>query len=122
MAVKQKSSRSVKWILGITLLSLGFLFLFSNLDALASSLGRAAGQPQEDASSTVLDLGLAGMHAIQAYAFDHAHFLSSLRGILVSFWPLVLVLIGAVLLRDVFMHWLAIFTSSAGSLQIGERS
>jgi len=47
-------------------------------------------------------LGLAALHAAQTYAFDHARFSSSLQQILVSFWPVILILAGVLLLRDVF--------------------
>ena len=84
------------------LLVLGVFFLFTNVDALMASVSRTAGHTQEDASSTLLGLALAGLHATQAYAFDHEQFMSALHGILVSFWPLALVLVGVLLMRDFF--------------------
>jgi hypothetical protein len=49
-------------------------------------------------------LGLAGLRAVQVYIFDHSHFLSALQQILVSFWPLLLVVVGAVLMRRTLEH------------------
>ncbi len=45
---------------------------------------------------------LAASQATQAYAFDHQGFLLGLLWMLVSFWPLLLVIVGAVLLQDAF--------------------
>ena len=55
-----------------------------------------------DLVRSVAAISLAGLHAVQAYTFDHAGFLSSLLQILVSFWPLVLIFVGAVLLQRTF--------------------
>jgi hypothetical protein len=102
MAKQQTSFRRVESLLGAALLVLGVFFLFTNVDALTASVSRTAGHSQEDASSALLGLALAGLHATQAYAFDRAHFLSALHGILVSFWPLALVFVGVLLMRDFF--------------------
>jgi hypothetical protein len=109
MATQKRSFRLVESLLGTSLLALGVFCLFTNVDALMASVSRTAGHSQEDASSTFLGLALAGLHATQAYAFDHAQFLSGLRGILVSFWPLALVLVGVVLMRDFFARCFAAY-------------
>jgi hypothetical protein len=48
----------------------------------------------------LLAVGLAASHALQAYFFDHQEFLRSLYQISLSFWPLLAVIAGALLLRD----------------------
>ena len=45
---------------------------------------------------------LAASQAAQAYALDHQGFLQGLLQILGSFWPLLLVIAGTILLRDAF--------------------
>jgi len=102
MVTRQTFPKHVKSITGAILLALGFLVLFANLDALAAQLTVAAGVSGESAADVLPALVLATVHALQTYAFDHAGFLSGLLQILVSFWPLIFIIIGAVLLRDAF--------------------
>jgi len=100
MANQQTSSKGLRPVLGAALLAIGFLLLFGNLDALEASVGRILGAPASGGTECVSVLILATSHAVQAYAFDHQGFLSVLQQILVSFWPLLLVMTGAVLLRS----------------------
>lgn len=48
----------------------------------------------------MLDLGLAGLRAVQTYLFEPSSFQAGLHQILVSCWPLALVLLGAALLYN----------------------
>jgi hypothetical protein len=98
MAARQTTSRSMKSISGAGVLALGLFLLFVNLDGVAAQMGYALEAPATGLG-ILPALGLAGMHALQAYTFDHAGFLSSLLQILVSFWPLLLIVAGAILLR-----------------------
>lgn len=113
MVNRQASSTSTKSIAGAILLSFGLLLLFANLDEVAarvsdcSSFASPAG-----AVGTVLELGLTACRAAQVYFFDPSRFQSSLQQILLSFWPLILVIVGAVLLRDAFKR---LFAASAAS-------
>ena len=107
MAARQASSNSLKSIAGALLLALGLAFLFSNLEGIAACINNFAGISAHDAVGIVPALGLAGMHAVQAYAFDRDAFLSGLRQNLVSFWPLIVVAIGAGLLKSGFAGRLA---------------
>jgi hypothetical protein len=102
MTAKQTSSRSIKSILGAGFLALGLFFLFVNLDEITSQISAMAGASAETLG-ILPALGLAGMRALQSYNFDHAGFLSSLLQILVSFWPLLLIITGAILLRPLSM-------------------
>jgi hypothetical protein len=101
MTTRRTSSRSLKPTLGATIFALGLLLLFVNLDGAAGWISGMLGTP-ERTPELLATLGLAGLNAVQAYTFNHDAFLSALRQILVSCWPLMLILAGAMLLRDVF--------------------
>lgn len=103
MADRRATSQNLKSIAGASFLALGFVMLFANLDGVAASLCNVAGIPVHEAPGILPALGLAALHAAQSYAFDHQGFLSSLLQILVSFWPVILILLGALLLREVFL-------------------
>jgi hypothetical protein len=106
MTRQQTWNRSIKAITGATLLSLGLLLLLANLDEVtthfSSSLTSTTGSV-----STVIDVGLAGLRAVQTYFFDRPTFQAGLHLILVSFWPLILVIIGAALLQKTVSQRLA---------------
>jgi hypothetical protein len=102
MNAQQITPKRLTSVAGALLLALGFLILFSNLDAAAAQLANAAGASAEHGMEMFPALVLAVLHGLRAYVFDHARFLAGLRQFLVSFWPLILILTGALLLRDVF--------------------
>jgi hypothetical protein len=99
MAASRTTTRSMKSVFGAAALAIGSFLLLVNLDGIAAQINDAVGAPAESVGIFPA-LGLAGLHALQAFAFDHAGFLSSLLQILVSFWPLILVLLGTALLRS----------------------
>lgn len=101
MAARHTPTRSMKSVCGAAALAIGLFLLFVNLDGIAAQIN-AAGGAQAETVGILPAVGLAGLHALQAFAFDHAGFLSSLLQILVSFWPLILVLLGTALLRSAF--------------------
>lgn len=121
MAARQTFSRNLKSIAGAILFAVGLFLLFVHLDELAAQAGNVA-----DTSARGLGmlpaLGLAGWHAVQAYTFDQARFLSGLQQILISFWPLVLIVAGALLLRDIFRGRFAQVQSGTRSSAAGNRS
>jgi hypothetical protein len=121
MAAQQATSQSLKSIAGASVLALGLVVLFANLDGVAASVSHFAGMSAHEGLGILPALGLAGLHALQAYAFDPAGFISGFLQILVSFWPLMLILIGAMLLRNVFHGPLAARRADAGSPAAGER-
>jgi hypothetical protein len=99
MAAWRTSSRALKSIAGAGIFALGLLLLFLNLDGVIAQISHAVGAPTE--APEILPLvGLLGLHAMQAYTFDHAGFFPTLLRILVSCWPLLPIFIGAVLLRS----------------------
>jgi len=112
----------MKSILGVILIGLGLLMLFANLDADTASLMGSVGRPEAESVDTLLRLGLAAIHAVQSYTFEHSQFVSGVWQILVSFWPLILVICGALLLRGAFGRLISNFAASLRSLGDGERS
>jgi uncharacterized protein (DUF983 family) len=94
----RQANNSLISILGAGILALGFVLLMANLDVLSSHLNKHIG-PSADDLGIVASIGLAGLHALHTYAVDEAGFLSSLWQLLVSFWPLLLIMTGAILLR-----------------------
>ncbi|HUC53440.1 MAG TPA: hypothetical protein VMR90_05310 [Candidatus Cybelea sp.] len=89
----------MKSLTGAGILVLGLFLLFVNLDGLAAQVSDVIGAPA--GNSIILPaIGLAGWHAVQAYTFDHAGFSSSVLHLLVSFWPLIPVTAGAMLLKS----------------------
>ena len=102
MAAQQTTPRSLMSIAGAFLLAVGFLILFTNLDAAATRVAYANGNAGGRALEMLPTLVLALLHGLQVYVFDHAGFLSGVLQFLVSFWPLILILAGALLLRDAF--------------------
>jgi hypothetical protein len=94
----RRTSNSLISILGASILALGFVLLMVNLDALSSHLNKHIG-PAADDLGIIASLGLAGLHALHTYVSDQPGFLSSLWQLLISFWPLLLILAGAILLR-----------------------
>jgi hypothetical protein len=106
MAARRTSSRTLKSIVGAGIFALGLLLLFVNLDGVASQISYAVGAPTE-APEILPVLGLVGLHALQAYTFDHAGFFPTLLRILVSFWPLLPIFIGALLLRSSILEGFA---------------
>jgi len=121
MAARQADLQSLKSIAGASLFALGLVILFANLDGVGDSLSNAAGISAHEGLGILPALGLAGLHALQAYAFNPAGFLSGFLQILVSFWPLVLILVGAVVLRRARGRRLAMYRNPTGSLTAGDQ-
>jgi thiamine transporter ThiT len=115
MAAHQTTPRSLTSIAGALLLAFGFLILLSNLDAAGARIVNAAGTSGGHLLEMLPVLVLALLHGLQAYVFDHAGFLSGLLQFLVSFWPLILILAGALLLRDVLGGRLPAYKPGTGS-------
>ena len=73
--------------------------LFANLNEVATRISSSYSS-SPGALGAVLEIGLAGMRALETYFFDPAAFQAGLQWILVSLWPLILVMIGATLLQN----------------------
>lgn len=123
MAKQMTTSRGLKAIVGATMLALGLLLFFANLDGLAALVNSSfISTSPAVSSSTLFELGLAGLRAAQSYFFDHPSFLSGLQQILVSFWPLILVMLGIALLGQLFGERLSAYENSASLPSFGDRS
>jgi hypothetical protein len=85
------------------MVGVGLHILFSNLDRAATQLSRLLDTSAGKALGILPSVVLAVSHAMQAYALDHQGFLQNLLRILISFWPLLFVVVGTVLLRDFFV-------------------
>jgi hypothetical protein len=125
MAKQSTSSRGLKAIAGAALLALGLLLLFANFDGVAARMNSSFTSPAEShavSTGTLIELGLAGLRAAQSYVFDHPSFLSGLQQILVSCWPLILVVLGIALLGQLFAERFAAYEDSASLQSYGDRS
>lgn len=100
MARHNKFSESWRSLTGGALVGLGLHILFGNLDADAAHLKHLLGANGDEAFGVIPSAVLATSHAVQAYSLDHKGFLLSLLGMLVSFWPLLLVTAGTIFLRE----------------------
>jgi hypothetical protein len=87
-------------LLGIAMIAIGLTLLLSRADLALSHLFVAPGSSPDLNASFFPALVLAVDRAAQAWVFDRSALVSCARGMLLSCWPVVLVLLGAVLLQD----------------------
>jgi len=102
MASQHKLSEGLKSVVGGALVGLGLHILFGNLDRVAEQLQHMLGTPAWETLGVLPSAVLAASQAVQAYGLDHQGFLQTLLWMLISFWPLLLVILGTALLRDFF--------------------
>lgn len=121
MASQQTSFRKFDAVAGAVLTVIGLFLLFANLDAAAAPVTRDLGISPDEGGS-LLKVVLAGLHAVQIFLFNHSAFLSSLRHILISCWPMSLVLFGLVLLRNTIANRFLHYGAAAESTSVGVRS
>jgi hypothetical protein len=102
MTRQRTFSRTPKAIAGAALIGLGLLALLPNLDGVAAAaqlscpLGATAGTALQLVASVVL---ASASQALQALVFDPQRFFHGFLPALASFWLLIFVIVGAVLLR-----------------------
>ena len=88
-----------KSVAGAVLIAVGMFILYQHLDRDVSELLGAPGGPLGALSTSVF----AASRFVQSYAADHQRFLENLvKQILISAWPLLLVVVGTVLSLDGF--------------------
>jgi hypothetical protein len=103
MTRQYNPSEIFKSIAGGPLVGVGLHILLRNLDRAATQLSHPLGAANTgEALGLLPSVVLAASEAARPYASDHVGLLQSLLRMLVSFWPLLLVIVGAILLRDVF--------------------
>ena len=100
MTRQDSSAEGLRSIAGGVLVGLGLHILSGNLTGDATQLRHFVGIPAGEALGLLPSVALAASHAAQAYALDHQGFLDGLLQMLASFWPLLLVIVGTVLLRE----------------------
>jgi hypothetical protein len=97
MARRRTTIRSSQSIAGAALVGVGMFVLYENLAGAIAWLIHV----RNDALGVVPAMILGVSQSMQAHATDPQRFLQSfLRHMLVSFWPLLLVIIGTALSRD----------------------
>jgi hypothetical protein len=90
-----------KSIAGPALLGLGILILHEKLDGAAAQVRHVLGIIPGNTPGVLPTVMLAASRGLRAYAADHQRFLRGfLQHVLLSSWPLLLVIIGTVLSRD----------------------
>jgi hypothetical protein len=108
MKAQQTTSHGRKQVSGMVILALGILVFVPKLGALAPRFGETPETLRLELVNALPAIGLGVLHAGQALAFEPRSFFAGLAGILVSFWPLLLVAAGTLLLRNGFgggMKW-----------------
>jgi hypothetical protein len=92
-----------KSLAGPALVGLGIFIFHGNLDRAATEWTHLLSTTPGEAPGVLPAVILAAPRILQAYAADHQRFLQGfLRHIFVSCWPLLLVIVGTVLSRDIF--------------------
>ncbi len=100
MTRRQNILHTLQSISGGTFIGLGLHTLSGNLSGDATHLRHLLGIPAGEGLGVLSSVALAASRASRVYALDHQGFLDSLRPLLASCWPIVLVIVGAMLLRD----------------------
>jgi len=91
--------QNLRSIVGTAFIGLGLFILFANVTDAAARFSGFIGAGA-DATQTLGELtavGLAASQALQCYLFDRAGFVRGVCKILISLWPLLLVIAGTVL-------------------------
>jgi ascorbate-specific PTS system EIIC-type component UlaA len=99
MTAGQKGFRRFFPVIGVVLLAAGLTVLAAQVNPVASRLWDRVGASADELGGLVPAAILTVNHAAQAWAFDRANLLSTLRHMLLSCWPVILVILGVALLR-----------------------
>jgi len=103
MARQRTAFRSSKSIAGAALVGFGMFILYENLAGAVAWLSHVLGTNSPEALGVLPAVILAASRVLQAYGADHPRSLQGfLQHMLVSSWPLLLVMVGTVLSRDTF--------------------
>ena len=100
MARQHRISESLKSVAGGGLIGLGLHIWFGNMQGVASQLTHIFGTSAGGGMGLVPSVILAAAHAGRVYASDRQELLFGLLRMLISFWPLLLVIVGAGFLRE----------------------
>ena len=119
MAIERSGNSRLLRVAGIILLGVGLTILLSQVDIAATRLADRVGITYGEAGGTLPAAMLTTVRAAQALVFDRANVLSAVREVLLSCWPVILVILGAVLLRGAF-NGLARFRHDSATASEGE--
>src|SRR5271154_654695 len=99
MARQYRVLQRLKLIAGVGLIGLGLFVLCGNLADAAGRLSRLVGVRAEwgQAFGGLMAVGLTVLRVWQCYVFDRRELVLGVCRILISFWPMCLVIAGAVL-------------------------
>ncbi len=99
MAGQFRLLQNSRWIVGMGLVGIGLFILWANLADTMAQWSQLVGISADamEAVGELTAVGLAATQVWRAYVFDRRELLLGVCGILVSFWPLMLVAAGAVL-------------------------
>jgi hypothetical protein len=100
MTGQERPTESFKSIAGAALIGLGLHILSGSLDTTAIRAGQILGVIANQAPRVFPSVLLTVSQAVQTYASDHPGCLLALLRILISFWSLLLVIVGATFLGD----------------------
>ena len=99
MAQQGRIFRNLRSVVGMGLIGFGIFVLGGNLSDACGQLSRLVGISAE-ASQTfggLIAVGFAASQVWRSYMFERRELLLGVCGILISFWPVLLVIAGAVL-------------------------
>jgi hypothetical protein len=102
MTGRNKPAESLRSIAGGILVGVGLHVLLGNVNRVAAQLRHFLGISAGESLGTLPSVVLAAAHVARAYGLDRHGFAVAFLGMLISFWPLLLVVAGAALLLDVF--------------------
>jgi hypothetical protein len=103
MAMRQTLISHARSIVGASLLGLGAFVFYENLSQAAAQLSHLLAAIRSDAPGALPTAILAAWRVWQAYPPDQKRFLHVfVRHLLISSWPLLLVMAGTALSRDTF--------------------
>jgi|SRR5262249_5097133 len=115
MVTRKSANRKLYSVLGVLLLGVGLTVLFAQVDTAATHLADRVGVSGSEMVDTVPAVILTTLRAAQALAFDRANVLSAVREMLLSCWPVILVILGAALLRSAFNGFARFRHNGAGA-------
>jgi hypothetical protein len=102
-------------LLGLVLLAVGLIASFAQVHPFVATFTDRVAASAEELGGFVPAAVLTANHAAQAWAFDRANVLSALRDMLLSCWPVILVLTGAALLGNALAGKNALASSAGGN-------
>jgi hypothetical protein len=98
MAARTATQRIGRQVLGKALLTLGGIFLVAQVALLSWHLKQYWNQSGAEAMGAVSAMGTAAVHLVNTVAWNPSAVLASATAVLVSCWPLLLVVAGMFLL------------------------